>query len=182
MHLCVVTLCFLVLRGTPKWPFEWLAAMALISVLLGGTSAVYSFGSTSLQLNSKHWLHLHAMFTTIAGLIWGTGAILCSLETPDKLLFYTLALGGTALGAVSSQHSYLVSCYLSLWTSIPMLSVAHFLAGTNLENRVAGILILLFGVMLSILGWRMYRFLANNVALNKSLDAKVNELEDVRHR
>jgi len=122
------------------------------------------------------------MFTTIAGLIWGTGAILCSLETPDKLLFYTLALGGTALGAVSSQHSYLVSCYLSLWTSIPMLSVAHFLAGTNLENRVAGILILLFGVMLSILGWRMYRFLANNVALNKSLDAKVNELEDVRHR
>ncbi|SOC30225.1 hypothetical protein SAMN05428964_108190, partial [Thalassospira xiamenensis] len=63
-----------------------------------------------------------------------------------------------------------------------MLSVAHFLAGTNLENRVAGILILLFGVMLSILGWRMYRFLANNVALNKSLDAKVNELEDVRHR
>ena len=182
MHLCVVTLCFLVLRGTPKWPFEWLAAMALISVLLGGTSAVYSFGSTSLQLNSKHWLHLHAMFTTVAGLIWGTGAILCSLETPDKLLFYTLALGGTALGAVSSQHSYLVSCYLSLWTSIPMLSVAHFLAGTNLENRVAGILILLFGVMLSILGWRMYRFLANNVALNKSLDAKVNELEDVRHR
>lgn len=183
IHLSVVSLSFPVLNSSNAvWPLIWLIAMAVISLLLGSLSVLYTIKNKTGCLRPVKWLSFHAVLTTVAGLTWGTGAVLCSLETPAHLLFFTLVLGGTALGAVSSQHSYLVSCYLSLWTSIPLLSLAHFLAGNSIENRISGVLILLFGIMLSILGWRMHRFLANNVALNNRLDAKVVELEEVQQQ
>lgn len=150
--------------------------MLTLSVVMAALCYLCSSGSNRphTYLIQAGWAH--SALTIIVGLTWGYGAILVSITNDFNMLaVYSLALGGTALGAVSSQHAVPRSAFLSVWTSVPLLALSHVAEAQDLPM---GVMVLLFGLILSMLTVRMHRFLATNYNLTMSLDAKVSELTE----
>lgn len=122
----------------------------------------------------------HSGLTALAGLAWGLGALFVANEAERALTLYTLALGGTALGAVSSQHALPRSCLVSIWTSIPLLALAHFGQGANRDEMFIALMILLYGGVLTALGGRMNAFLSQNHAMAGALAEKIAALTQAK--
>ncbi len=157
----------------------WLAAMLILSASLAALSWKYSRRRPATKLQQDRYALAHSLLTACAGLGWGAGALFAAGFSFQVLLLYSLALGGTALGAVSTQHSFPRSCFLSLWTSIPMLAAAHVWHDPDVYGAINGSMVVLYTMVLSSLALRMHRFLRTNVELARSLDAKVAELTEV---
>ncbi len=185
IHLGVVTLTFAVLFDSSaaewerSWVVAWFVVMLILTLVLAGTSLAHTRnwlpGVPAWRLGAGH-----SMATALVGLAWGGGAIACALGGNfETLVFYTLVLGGTALGAVSSQHALLRSCMLSIWTSVPLLALAYVVYGNDLQSLAMAVMILLFGATLTVLALRMHRFLATNVAMSRDLALKNQELSAI---
>lgn len=173
IHFGVVMLTSLVLiyGEVEGWVPWWTAIMAALSVVMiilaidyrrqGSAGAAGKYGAA------------HSALTAIAGVCWGGGAVLCAVGSSANMLsFFTLVLGGTALGAVSSQHVLMRSCLASLWTSVPLLSVAWLVNGISAGSLAVAGMMLLFGLMLTALAIRMNDFATQNVDLANELVAK----------
>ncbi|KAB0601595.1 hybrid sensor histidine kinase/response regulator [Castellaniella defragrans] len=120
---------------------------------------------------------LHSLLTTLAGLGWGLGALWVARDDPALLPAYSLALEGTALGAVSSQHALPRSCLLSLWTSLPLLALAYLRHDPAWwYGGINAVMVLLYCGLLTLQSWRMGSFLARNAQLSVSLNARLTEL------
>ncbi|MBW7849369.1 MAG: hybrid sensor histidine kinase/response regulator [Rhodospirillales bacterium] len=182
VHLGVVALTYLNLRlesGT-YWAGGWAGGMVAATVVLAVASVLYHRLASRHEARAKWFGNLHSGITASIGILWGVGAVGVARDAPDELLFYTLVLGGTALGAVSSQHPMLRSCMLSVWTSIPPLALAHYMNAPGIRGGSTAAMMLLFGITLTVLAVRLNRFLAANVSLIARLDDKVVELEQAR--
>ncbi|MBL4750086.1 MAG: HAMP domain-containing histidine kinase, partial [Amylibacter sp.] len=116
----------------------------------------------------------------LVGLIWGIGAIKAASISYGAALFFSLALGGTALGAVSSQSVVMRSCLSSIWTSVSLLAFAHWFIIPDATGRFSAGLMILFGVTLTVLANRMNGFLIANHKLRQDLEKQVVELEHAR--
>ena len=177
VHIGVVSLTGSLLIGAnpgATWPFFWTGLMLVLSISMASLSKTHSshLRHSAYDYRSAGWMH--TTLTALVGLTWGYGAIVVSLNSDFNLLaVYSLALGGTALGAVSSQHAVPRSAFTSIWTSVPVLAVAHVMEA---RNWAMGLMVLLYALILSMLTVRMHRFLTTNYSLTQSLDGKVAEL------
>ncbi len=158
-----------------RWPFLWLGAMLLLSVTLGFLCRAHATGAYSDERLIRAG-YAHTALTGAVGLVWAAGALGVTAGSFNLLAVYSLALGGTALGAVSSQHAVLRSALTSIWSSVPVLGVAHIVESGVLADLPIALMMLLYAMILSILALRMHRFLTANHDLTLSLDAKVSEL------
>lgn len=178
VHIGVVSLTGAVLvasQGAQLWIVLWLAAMLALSASLSFISYRYTRGAPRDDAVALFgWLH--SILTGVVGLVWGLGALGAADGDFQTLLIYSLALGGTVLGAVSSQHAVPRSCMLSIATSVSLLAAAHVIHDTGIYGLLNGGMILLYAAITSLLSIRMYRFLLSNRALNVQLDEKVMEL------
>ena len=180
VHIGVIALtCTLLTNALPDgvWPFWWAGVMVLLSLTLATLSRYQSRRKISAERRETRgagWLH--TVLTTIVGLVWGSGAIGAGEASFQVLTLYSLALGGTALGAVSSQHAVPRSCFASIWTSTSLLALAHVQHNPYLEGVLLASMMLLYAMILSILCVRMFRFLVINQRLTRSLEGKVSEL------
>ena len=173
IHLSVVCLAGFVLMGAGvgAWVPAWIAVMALLSLAMVALAIAYR--SRPILSSPGAYGVAHSVLTSLAGLTWGGGAILCATSSSAGMLtFYTLVLGGTALGAVSSQHVLMRSCMVSLWTSIPLLAASWLVNGTGSGPFATATIMMLFGVMLTVLALRMNDFVVQNVTLADELAAK----------
>jgi signal transduction histidine kinase len=176
IHSVVVSLTMLVLWGWyPTFVVFWGLLMGLLTLALGALSLSYPTNATDPTQAERYGL-LHSLVVTGIGLAWGGGSWIVAGSSDEFLLFYTFVLGGTALGAVSSQHSLLRSCLLSIWTSIPLLALALALLGPSSFGGPLSVLVLFFGITLTVTARRMNRFLSNSVSLTFALNDKVEEL------
>lgn len=179
VHIGVVLLTGSLLVGAnpgAAWPFFWTGVMLVLSVTMAALSKAHSTASPHSDYEYIRAGWGHTILTTLVGLVWGYGAIVVSLRSDFNLLaIYSLALGGTALGAVSSQHGVPRSAFVSIWTSVPLLAVAHVLEA---GSPAMGGMVLLYALILSMLTVRMHRFLATNHNLTQSLDGKVAQLTE----
>lgn len=116
MHGVVVVLTWLTLEWAAPLPMIWCGVMLLLSVAM---MTICASGRRGFAIRA-HGV-AHTVTTGLVALTWTAGAFASTNQSYDSLLFYTLALGGTALGAVAAQHSVLRSCYTSLWLSVPGL-------------------------------------------------------------
>ena len=170
VHLCVTVLAGTVLfRAEPgSWVIVWGIVMVLLSLTMAGLAIAYRLRPRQSSANTYGLVH--SVLTAGTGLVWGTGAVLCALSSSAQMLtFYTLVLGGTALGAVSSQHILMRSCLLSIWTSVPLLAVAWLVNDWSSGPLATAAMMLLFGAMLSVLAVRLNDFLLQNVMLADEL-------------
>ncbi|MCF8469751.1 MAG: hybrid sensor histidine kinase/response regulator, partial [Parvibaculum sp.] len=191
VHIGVVTAVFGIFVVTwpdEIWPFVWYAAICLLSILLALLARRYIRDCPADEAAAQPYGVAHTALTTLVGIVWGLGAFGAATGEFQYLLVYSLALGGTALGAISSQHVLPRSCFISIWTSIPLLAAAHLFHNPDLLGVTIAVMILLYGGVLSILAIRMLRFMRTNVMLTRSLDARLveltkmaGELEDARH-
>lgn len=188
IHLVVVSLLGLAwLHGVNPAsrlePLAWLACMLALSAAMLILARAYirrwphGQAAEPDPRTARSYGFLHSLFTALAGLGWGLGALWVAQDDPALLLVYSLALGGTALGAVSSQHALPRSCLLSLWTSLPLLALAYlhhdpawWYGGINAA------MVLLYCGLLTLQSWRMGGFLARNAQLSASLTARLAEL------
>ncbi len=174
VHILVVSLTSFALRSlgaSGGWLGFWLAGMLLLSVMM--LLLANNYRMQVLKLKPEMSAFLHSFMTTLIGLFWGGGAIFCAMDHSfTQLSFYTLVLGGTALAAVSSQHSFLRSCILSIWTSIPPLAFAWLSYGWGAGEIAAASMMVLFGLMLSMFAVRMNGFITQNVELTNQLVEK----------
>jgi len=176
VHLCVTMLAGFVLMRADLGPWVpvWIAVMALLSVTMAVLAGAYR--KRGPMLSAETYGLAHSIVTTVAGVVWGAGAILCARSSSAQMLtFYTLVLGGTALGAVSSQHILIRSCLLSVWSSVPLLALAWLVNGVSSGSLATATMMMLFGVMLTVLAIRMNDFLVQNVILADQLAAR-NEM------
>ena len=178
MHIGVVSLTgTMLVFSFPEsmWPSAWIAVMVCLSVAMAYLGYRYNHTKlTEAKVNRLAWAH--TILTGLVGITWGAGALGLAQANYETLLIYTLALGGTALGAVSSQHAVPRSCFVSIMTSTLLLAAAHVVHKPDIFGAVSGGMILLYAIILSILSLRMYRFVAANTKLNTRLDEKVAEL------
>lgn len=178
VHVVVVTLVFLAMRDQSLFFTGWYIGMLSISgimlyVCLAGMRLEAATQAGRLRVLGV----LHSGFVLLVGVAWGAGAIKAAEMSYDITLFFSLALGGTALGAVSSQSAVLRSCLISIWASISLLAIAHgFILRESTGLYSAGLMIL-FAVILTVLAIRMNAFLLSNHKLQENLAIQVAELE-----
>lgn len=179
VHIAVVLLTGLLLIGANPgvaWPVFWMGLMLVLSITMAALSKAHSPAARRSDHDFIRAGWVHTIVTAFIGLTWGCGAIFVSLHSDFNLLaIYSLALGGTALGAVSSQHGVPRSAFVSIWTSVPILAAAHLMEA---PSPVMGVMVLLYAAILSILTMRMNRFLTSNHNLTQSLDGKVAQLTE----
>lgn len=161
------------------WPYLWYAAMCALSAGLAALAWRYTHGRPADEDEARPYGLAHTALTTLVGIAWGVGAFGTATGDFHHLLVYSLALGGTALGAVSSQHVLPRSCFVSLWTSVPLLGFAHIFHDPGIFGATIFGMIMLYAGVLSILTVRMLRFMRTNLDLTRSLDAKLAELTDM---
>lgn len=179
VHVGVVSLtAWMIMAALPQaeWPYLWLGAMLALSIALGLLCRSYATGSGHNDENLIRAGYVHTATTGVVGLVWAAGALGSTAGSFNLLAVYSLALGGTALGAVSSQHAVPRSALASIWTSVPALALAHIVEAGGMSHLPVALMMLLYALILSILAVRMHRFLAANHGLTLSLDAKVSEL------
>lgn len=181
IHLGVVSLTFFIIQFVEPvaWAPYWYGAMLFGTGLLFALSLLFRRYDDRDPQRREFFGWLHSLATTLVGLTWGVGALACASGDAETMLYYTLVLGGTALGAVSSQHSLLRSCMLSIWTSVPLLTIAHLMHEKGAKGAASALMILLFGVTLTVVALRMRRFLIRNADLTGELAAKVEELSQI---
>lgn len=179
VHLCVAGLTATALyhAGGVTWAIWWFAVMAVVSLAMIGLGL-----SWRRNESGDAGLHgaAHTGMTALAGLAWGLGAMLVAADAEGAFTLYTLALGGTALGAVSSQHALPRSCHVSIWTSIPLLALAHFGEGSSRDAIALALMVLLYGALLTALGGRMNAFLSQNRDMAEALAEKIGALTQAK--
>lgn len=162
-----------------EWPLNqrlgWCITMLVLSAAMMLICASGSRGS-ALRAHGV----AHTFTTGLVALTWTAGAFIASGYSYDSLLFFTLALGGTALGAVASQHSVLRSCLTSIWLSVPGLAYAHTDATEGFRGETNGLMIGVYALVLSFLAQQMNRALTANRALSESLQDQIKEAETLR--
>jgi signal transduction histidine kinase/FixJ family two-component response regulator len=182
IHVGVTFLVYVALVDTGPWAHLWFASMAVFSLAMSALGWSFRPVKERAPHVAARFGVVHSILTVGVGLTWASGTFGASAAGSEILLFYTLCLGGTALGAVSSQHALLRSCFLSIWSSIPGLSLAHLLHSPGVQGWVSALLMLLFAVMLSVTALRLHRFLLENHSLTEQLSQKVAELTKVTGR
>lgn len=178
IHLLVCAFTFVVLmrREAGSWSVAWFAAMGALSLALACISHAYAKGWVP-GVPRFVFGRAHSVTTAAIGLVWGAGALACAVHGDLVLsVLYALALGGTALGAVSSQHALPRSCLLSIWTSVPLLAASFLVYAQSPSMIAVTAMVLLYGVTLTILMQRMHGFLCSNVAMSRDLARKNDEL------
>jgi len=178
VHVGVVTLTYFIMQsslGGTIW-LAWYLLMLAASVFLMGCSLIYQ----RLRLDAARrdrlgWVHAAA--TTLIGLAWGGGAVAGADAHADVVLYYTLVLGGTVLGAVSSQHAVPRSCLLSIWTAVPLLALAQYLHQPHARGYALAAMVLLYGVVLTRMATRMHGFLRDKVAMTAQMQDRLGELQ-----
>jgi len=180
IHATVAVITMASLLGTVSniTVYIWSTTMVALSFCLAVLGTLYR----RYGLSPKAPLLLGAAHTAIVGFIgltWGMGSLAIGREAPELLLFYSFALGGTAMGAVNTQHSLLRSCMTSIWTSIPILALSFAIYLQNELGLSMAILILLYGATLSVIAKRMNHFLRENRRLAEGMADKVRALTDL---
>lgn len=177
VHLGVVSFAFYALGTHTTGTYVWLGGMLFLS------AALLLLCRTGALLKSGHEQALvlfgwgHTVLTSFVGIGWGVGAIIAAQSSFEELMVFSLALGGTALGAISSQSSVMRSCLTSLWTSIPLLAFAHYLFDSDTSAVPNAALMILYGLIMSILAYRVNGFLTANHDLAADLDLQVEALK-----
>ncbi len=124
----------------------------------------------------------HSAIVLFGALVWGMAAFLTVDKSVEVRAFYTLAWAGASMGAVSSQHSSLRSCLISIWGSNPFVAWVYAASIPSFEGDAIAAMILTFGVLLSVLAVRNNRFVRENLQLNQTLSRQLLELEELSHR
>lgn len=183
IHICVTLLAAITLIQTDLglWPYVWFAVMAILATLMM-LNAVRYLNNRAEPGAAPRFADRHTLIIVAAGLTWGIGALLAARSPSNILTFYTLVLGGTALGVVSSQHGYLRSCMTAIWTSMPLLALAYFLRGNGEGSIATGMMMLLYAGILTVTALRLERFVSQNVALNQALVERMDELNRTSQR
>ncbi|NMM43586.1 hybrid sensor histidine kinase/response regulator [Rhodospirillaceae bacterium KN72] len=182
VHVGVVALTLLLILSAPE--SKDASGKAIIWFC---TISVFSFSAVMLAkryLSEKQknpyeldsYTRHYAVLTAIIGTLWGLGAFIVAPLSNDLLMLYTLVVGGTALGAVSTQHVEQRVFLASIWTAIPLLALAHITHTVTNQNLAVAIMIVLYGVIITMLGKRMQAFLTKNAELSLSLADKVSNL------
>lgn len=181
IHIAVACLTGYILHDAQPgavWSKIWVGVMLAASMMMVCICWFFSLRAEKETDGLQRGGYLHSIVTSIVGIIWGVGAFGAAGVNFEVLSLYSLALGGTALGAVSSQHSVPRSALTSIWSSIPLLAMAHYRHPDNVTALPITLMILLYAAVLSILSVRMFRFLSTNHELSESLSAKVLEMKE----
>jgi signal transduction histidine kinase/CheY-like chemotaxis protein len=179
LHILVVTLVFLALHSEGNFPVSWILILVVTSLGLAIMSRYAA--NLCVQVDAARLMKLgvaHTIGCAIVGLTWGFGAFEAVRISPEVALFYSLALGGTALGAIFSQSAHIRSSLISVWTSITLLALAHWRYSPDTFGGYTGGLMIAFGLALSVFTLRMYGFLNENHSFATSLEQQIRGLKD----
>jgi signal transduction histidine kinase len=168
-----------------KHPFilhVMLALMAAASLAMLGLTRRYRRLSEPDMALLQGFADAHAVVVLYGALVWGISAFLVFDQSVEVRAFYTLAWAGVSMGAVSSQHSSLRSCLISIWGSNPLVAAMFAFSTPGVAGNAIAAMIVTFGVLLSLLALRNNRFVRENLALNQTLSTQLLELEELSHR
>lgn len=177
VHIAVVLLVAMALGLTQVDVATWLVLM------LTGSLAMLVISYRGLCSTwPQRWGYVHSWLTGFVALVWGYGAHVAAGLGADALLFYTFALGGTALAAVSSQHAVPRSAYISVIISLTGLAWVY-LQQSDLDFRAGrAAMLLLYAITLLVVAGRMFVSLRTQEQLNMALQGKVAELSREKQR
>lgn len=155
----------------------WTVLLLGLAFSLAAIAFKYDRASAALTDKNIRFARLHNLLVGLIGITWGAG-IFWVRDHESAAIIYVFVLSGTALGAVSSQHSYLPSCLTSIWTSIAPVVILILSGSISGLPPPLGILVALYGVMLTIIARKMNNFMFQQVNLTRELQQQVNQLSE----
>ncbi|CUH89912.1 Sensor kinase protein RcsC [Phaeobacter sp. CECT 5382] len=180
----IVLLIIVLVTLSILWPMIGgpdLLVWALLLIALAVAIAILAFHFAHAAPHDGQdtvpYARAHNLLVLMIGSIWGFGILLVRHDDLAATL-YIFVLSGTALGAVSSQHSYLPSCLSSIWSSITPVAVFLFLGEVAGLPQAFGLLLLMFALTLSSIAAKMHGFMAQHENLTRSLKEKVVRLSE----
>ncbi len=132
---------------------------------------------SSYQENPKAWMQLMSAVALLSGLVWGLpGVLLFFNPGPVSAALIVFILAGVAAAGVAAAA---VSVGVYLWFLFPVLApmAAFFLATEGLVNRMMGVLVVFFGLVLVKNVRSIEMSVIENAALNVKNAALVKELQ-----
>ncbi len=178
LHVLVVTLVYLALRSNGRFPLAWYLVLVVSSAGLMFVSRHAARLSVERHASRLMWFGVvHTLGCMVVGIAWGVGAFEAVRMSPEVALFYSLALGGTTLGAISAQSSVIRSSLTSIWSSVGLLAIAYWYYSAGPFGGFTAGLMVLFALTVSVFSLRIHGFLEDNHRLADSLEEQVQELK-----
>jgi PAS domain S-box-containing protein len=177
----VATLINGVLLVAVLWPVAaqpvlvgWLGALAIVTLTRVALMVVWRRHPGKLVVT--RWLQAFTAGTLVAGLIWGSAAIL--LFVPDSLshqVFLAFVFAGMSAGAVSSLSVYRPAVAAFLLLVLLPLAVRFLWQGEAISLAM-GVMILLFLGVTAASARRLHDALAGNIRMREEIAAREEAL------
>ena len=178
LHIIVVTLVFAAVRNQGYFPTTWYFLVVSASLVMAFMCRYASALNEARDSIRILWFGAaHTFGCAFVGILWGIGALYTAQMSFEVALFYSLALGGTTLGAISTQSPVIRSSLTSIWTSVSLLALAHWLYSPQPFGTYTAGLMILFGLTVSIFSNRINGFLNENHQLSGRLKQQIKELK-----
>lgn len=157
--------------------FLWAMALLILATAMAVLARHYAQNKPHSVKSTAHYARLHNLSVLLIGIIWGSGILLVRHDELAAIL-YIFVLSGTALGAVSAQHSYPPSCLTSIWSSITPVAFVLLIGGVTGLPASIGVLLIIFGITLSGVANKMNDFMAQREKLTLALNSKILRLSE----
>jgi signal transduction histidine kinase len=122
---------------------------------------------------------IYTLVSMLVGASWGLFSFSPDMNNTANLNFFTLAIGGTSLGAVSIQYPKPWIAFLSLVSVLPLIFVRHLIEPEVL-GPLLSTMIALYTVLLALIVWQTHIALLKNIHLIEALRKSVEDADLAR--
>jgi signal transduction histidine kinase len=119
--------------------------------------------------NNPWWGRVQTLGSVFSGILWGLSAVLFAPLDDAHMLFVALVIGGMCAGAATVHAAYFPSVAAFLVPALLPLAGKFFVAGNRLQ-AIAGILVCIFGISLSVASLKFRRWFNDITAARMELD------------
>lgn len=168
VHLGVVATIGFGLPG--EYTFYWGILLIALSVIQTGVCYASQLPQREL---------VYTIVSMLVGASWGLFSFSPDMNNTANLNFFTLAIGGTSLGAVSIQYPRPWIAFLSLASVLPLIFVRHLIEPEALGTLLS-CMIALYTLLLAFIVWQTHLSLLKNIHLIEALRKSVEDADLAR--
>ncbi len=156
----------------------WAFLQILYPVLRQFTAKYYKGMDLTIELK-KRFLSQHILMTLSAGLMWGTGSILCAIYAPSPYEYMVLTLiVGLSSGSLTTL-SPLYPTYLAFNLPALLLLMVSFLIYHDSLHYAISFMIMIYTIIVPSATWDVNKNVKRLVELNKLYSQAQSELKEI---
>ncbi len=143
--------------------FGWYAMILLVTTLRYTACFTYRRAPQQIE-NTKFWFHLMMAGVSAGGVAWGAAGVLLFSDSITYQVFLAFVIAGMAAGGMTTYYIRMETYYLFVVPALVPLTTMFFVTGGTMHVTM-GMMIILFGLVITFTARRMSRTLAATIQL-----------------